>query len=311
MLPRPMPATRGTAAFLPQFLLLLMIAIWGGSYAVVKNGLDELSPFALVSARFWLAVFCILPFVWGSGFAARMRATRKAGIVTGCALATGYLLQTVGMSETSASMGGFLAGLIVLLVGVGGWLLFHERLSRQGVTGLLLGLLGMVLLCWPHGYGIGGPKDTAFGVGMQIGSSISYACHILLISRLSPRGAVLPYCLWQLAVVAIAGSVCLLCAGSVVSAPVPAPTGHDPGLWSANVVFAILYLGILATALGIGVQSRVQPQIRPTHVALLFATQPLFAAVAGWLVRGDTMTAMQFTGGGCIVTGIVVASRAR
>lgn len=55
-------------------------------------------------------------------------------------------------------------------------------------------------------------------------------------------------------------------------------------------------------------QSIVQPKIAPMHVALLFATQPLFAALAGWSMLGDAMGAMQLVGGATIVVGIVVTA---
>jgi drug/metabolite transporter (DMT)-like permease len=84
-----------------------------------------------------------------------------------------------------------------------------------------------------------------------------------------------------------------------------------PLLLDAAMLGSVAYLGFLATALGIGVQSLVQPRIRPTHVALLFATQPLFAAIAGWAVLGDVMGWQQLAGGALIVGGIVAVSLAR
>ena len=65
---------------------------------------------------------------------------------------------------------------------------------------------------------------------------------------------------------------------------------------------------MLATALGIGVQSKVQHRVPSTHLALLFALQPLFAALFGWLTIGDQMSSMQMLGGALIVVGVIVTS---
>jgi len=68
-------------------------------------------------------------------------------------------------------------------------------------------------------------------------------------------------------------------------------------------------MGVLATGLAIGVQAYVQPKIRPTHVALLFALQPLFAALAGWIFLDDRLGTIQWIGGGLIVAAVVIAAR--
>ena len=89
----------------------------------------------------------------------------------------------------------------------------------------------------------------------------------LLLSRLSPRGDEMGFALWQLLVVALGGTVALGVNGEVAAA---GTVLHFD--WA--LIAALAYLGILATGIGVGVQSVVQPQIRPTHVALMFATQP-------------------------------------
>ncbi|MCA8950655.1 MAG: hypothetical protein KDE27_14230 [Planctomycetes bacterium] len=68
-----------------------MIAIWGGSYAVVKTALDSLPPFAIVALRFALAVLCLLPLL-GRGCLGELRRTARPGVIAGSALACGYCL---------------------------------------------------------------------------------------------------------------------------------------------------------------------------------------------------------------------------
>lgn len=290
----------GHAGVLPHLLLLAMIAIWGGSYAAVKVALETVSPFAVVGSRFWLAVLCLLPFVLRAA-PGTMAATRTKGLITGTALLIGYALQTVGMQETTASMGGFLSGLIVLLVAIGGVLFLGASVRANTVLGLLLGFAGLVPLCMTAA----DPSvqtNTLRGVLLQVGSSTSYAAHILLISRLSPRGGELQFCLWQLLVVAIGGTMLQF---TVDGAPPLAAWSQPLLLWN------VAYLGIFATALGIAVQSRVQPRIPPTHVAGLFALQPVFAAVAGSLFLHDELGVRQLIGGALIVLGVLVVGLRR
>ncbi len=51
-------------SFAPQLWLLSMNLIWGVSYSAVKYALDRgLQPFALMTARFWLACLFLMPLV--------------------------------------------------------------------------------------------------------------------------------------------------------------------------------------------------------------------------------------------------------
>ena len=287
-------------SLVPHLLLLAMIAIWGGSYAVVKAALDTLSPYAVIALRFWIAVACLVPFL-GRTAARDLAASRRHGLLAGLALVVGYLLQTVGMNETSASTGGFLAGIIVLLVAVGGALWFGAPFGWRAGTGLVLGLIGLVLLCWQTDPG-NGVHDTPRGIVLQIVASTSYALHILLLTRHGRGKPAIAYCTWQVVCVAVAATLAAAIDGRF------GKVAGEPIQWTPSVLFLIGYLGFLATALGIAVQSKVQHRIPATHAALLFALQPLFAALIAWVFLADRMQAPQIAGGITIVLGVIVAS---
>src|SRR5688572_20145088 len=116
-----------------QLLLLAMIVIWGASYVAVKDALTYVRPFPVIAARFWIAVLCLLPFLSRQDGFPAMRRSFVPGLLTGLVLAAGYGLQTYGMEETRASTGGFLAGLIPLLVAVGGFAFFGEPMRRNSL----------------------------------------------------------------------------------------------------------------------------------------------------------------------------------
>jgi drug/metabolite transporter (DMT)-like permease len=286
--------------YAPHLVLTLLIAIWGGSFAVVKIALGSLSPFALVAVRFWVAVACMLPLL-RSSVVRDLRKAMRPGLTAGTALATGYLLQTAGMQETSASMGGFLVGLIVLIVAVGGWLFLGGHLGQRSLAGLALGLVGMVFLCWPD-QTAAVPHDTPRGILLQLASSISYAAHILLLSHFGRSTPAVAFCFWQLVLTAVAATVTTLVDGNF------AAIGRAAVEWTPALLGAIAYLGVLATAVGIVLQGKVQHRIAPTTVALLFALEPLFAALVAWAALDDRMGALQLIGGMTIVVGIVVTS---
>lgn len=299
----------GTARFLPHLLLVLLIMIWSGSFAVSKIGLATLAPFGLVLVRFWIAAVCVAPFVVREGALGHLRQALRPGLIAGAALSSGYLLQMVGMTETSAAMGGLLAGLMVPIVAVGGFLFLGARFGGAGLAGLVLAIAGMVAICWPSdgpGDGVAdGPKDTLFGILLQVGSSASYATHVLLLSRFGQRLPIAAFTLVQMVVVASAATIAAGIDGTFAAAPGAAIA------WNGSLLATLAYLGILSTAVAIGIQAKVQHRIPPAHVALLFTLQPLFAALCGWLALGDHLGLLQVLGGGLIVAGVVVTSLER
>lgn len=292
----------GTARYLPHLLLVVLIMIWSGSFAVSKIGLDTLAPFSLVTVRFWIAAVCVAPFALRAGALAEFRLALQPGLIAGAALASGYLLQMVGMTETSAAMGGLLAGLMVPIVAVGGFLFLGARFGGAGLAGLLLAIGGMVAICWPSDGPTDGPKDTLFGILLQVGSSASYATHVLLLSRFGQRMPIAAFTFVQMVVVAGAATVAMLVTGRF------AATAGGSVVWKGSLLATLAYLGILSTAVAIGIQAKVQHRIPPAHVALLFTLQPLFAALCGWLALGDHLGLLQVLGGGLIVAGVVVTS---
>jgi len=290
-------------SFAPQLWLLSMNLIWGVSYSAVKYALDRgLQPFALMTARFWLACLFLMPLV---AMRQRHALTKSAmrGVVTGLALLLGYVLQTYGMQQTTASMAGFLSGLITLLVALGGWLVFRERMLPSTAFGLLLGSSGLVLMC--VGAENEGPdrQNTIAGILMQTGAAVSFACHILLMSRWSRPNEELAFCWWQLVTVAIGATIALPIAGG---APGAIELLVDP--WIAA---SIVYLAVFALAIALVVQSRMQPRIKATQVAVIFATQPLFGALGGMGLLGDTLDAQEWIGGALITGGVLAAELLR
>lgn len=290
-------------SFAPQLWLLSMNLIWGVSYSAVKYALDRgLQPFALMTARFWMACLCLLPIV-AMRERDRIRGAAARGVTTGLALLIGYVLQTYGMQQTTASMAGFLSGLITLLVALGGWLVFREKLHASTAFGLLLGFSGLVMMCW--GAETEGPerKDTIAGILMQTGAAVSFACHILLMSRWSRPGEEFAFCWWQLVAVA---------AGATVALPL---TGGAPDalriLAEPWIAASLVYLAVFALAIALVVQSRMQPRIKATQVAVIFATQPLFGALGGMGLLGDTLATQEWIGGALITGGVLVAELLR
>ena len=76
---------------------------------------------------------------------------------------------------------------------------------------------------------------------------------------------------------------------------------------SSRDLIGIGFLGIFATALTLFVQNIAQKFTSPTHVAIIFATEPVFAGIFGWWILGETLTKTQLAGAALIIVGMLVA----
>jgi drug/metabolite transporter (DMT)-like permease len=90
---------------------------------------------------------------------------------------------------------------------------------------------------------------------------------------------------------------------------VPVTLMLEPGTWGGVILAlpAVLYTGILSTGLGYTGQVFAQRHTKSTHAAIILSMESVFAALAGWLLLGETLTAQQLVGCGLMLAGMLLA----
>ena len=81
--------------------------------------------------------------------------------------------------------------------------------------------------------------------------------------------------------------------------------------WTPALVGALGFTAVLATAVALLWQMRAQRFMSSARAALIFCAEPVFAAVASWLWFGERLSVLQWTGGGLILVGMVMAELPR
>lgn len=272
--------------------LLLVTAIWGATFVMVQDAVTGYPVFAFLALRFALATAILLPFFWRSDRPSTFERRRDAwlpGIAVGLALFVGYTLQTFGLRFTTPAKAGFITGLSVVIVPLGQALLLRRAPGRGPLIGVALATLGLALLSLDADLSIG------LGDALVFGCALSFAAHILLVGRFAPVWPPLRLATVQIATVAVASGAMTLA--------VARPAGWPP----ANVWFAAAFTGLLATSLAFWVQSRAQQATSPTHTALIFAAEPVFAGLFSFLLIGEVLGPRQILGSALIVAGMLAA----
>jgi drug/metabolite transporter (DMT)-like permease len=274
--------------------LLLVTMIWGSSFIVVKNVVSESPPMAFLFFRFALATAVCL------GFAIRRPRTPgllRDGAIIGLLLAAGMTFQMLGQIETTASKAAFLTGLSVVLTPFAAFARTRRLPSLENAIGITLAGLGFLLLTFPGG---AGPINR--GDVLVLVCAVVFAFFIVEISLRTRSHDALWLTAVQLAVVAVSAAVF----GAAFRAA-GAAFELRPLVWEGTFLRSVLYLGTVGTVGTFVTQTWAQGHMSATHAAIIFALEPLWAALfAAWLL-GERMGVSGWWGGALVLAGIVVS----
>ena len=140
---------RGAGARSPLFWKLMLVAMalmWGFSFCMMKDVLDALPPFLLLACRFLIAAAIMLVLFFRCIRAHLNRTYIIAGILMGGSLWAAYVLQTVGLVDTTAGKNAFLTGTYCVLVPFIGHAVMGEKLTRYNLGAAFLCLVGIAFV---------------------------------------------------------------------------------------------------------------------------------------------------------------------
>ncbi|MCX6619427.1 MAG: DMT family transporter [Acidobacteria bacterium] len=277
---------RPLARWKADLALLGITLIWGATFVIVKRALADVSTLLFLALRFMLAGAALAMAARGLRVSGRLVA---ASLQVGAALFAGYVLQTAGLRFTTPSKSAFITGFSVVLVPLFAAAALRRFVGWGPVAGVAAAMGGLYLLTLPAG-----ASGVNRGDLLTLGCAAAFALHILLIGRHSGR---VP------ASGLAAGQVLVAAALSGASLPW-GPVFLRP---SSTLILAIVITALLATALAFLVQTWAQQYTTPTHTALIFTMEPVFALLTSWLVMGETFSGRAWGGAALILVGILIA----
>ena len=264
--------------------LVAVTAVWGVTFVQVKDAVALYPLFAFLAVRFAIAAVTLAP-VSATRVHTLGRGGWIAGVALGLLLATGYALQTAGLERTSVSNAGFITGLYVVFTPLFALALFRMRIGAAAWAGVAVSASGLALL---SGVGVG----SLAGDSLVLGGSAAYSLQIALMERYAPRYDPLAFTFAEM-LAACVGFVAV----AVALGQIELPRGWT--VWGA-----LLVTGIFASALGFLIQTWAQQRTSATRTALVFAMEPVWAALFGYWLAGDRLGAPAWAGAALIMGGI-------
>lgn len=281
-------------------VLICATVVWGSSFIVVKNVVRDSPPLAFLFWRFLLAALLALALTGGRGVT---RALLRDGAAAGLLLAAGMVLQVIGQTETTASKAAFLTGLSVVLTPFAAYVRARRLPSLENGAGITLASVGFFLLTFPRG---GGPLNR--GDLFMAACGVAFAFYIVELGERTGAHDPLRLTGVQMAVVALSGgALSLLLRWPVLSGLHAAAVEARPVVWRGTFLWSVAYLGTIGAVGTFLAQTWAQRHMSATHAAILFALEPVVAALLAAYFLGERLGARGAVGGLLVLAGIVVS----
>jgi drug/metabolite transporter (DMT)-like permease len=279
-----------------NLLMLLAAIIWGSAFVAQRLSLDAIGPFLFTGLRFLLGsavvlALCLRPAARTSRFelAALVHRPKEAlpGIALGLVLSVAISMQQIGLQYTKVANAGFISSLYVVIVPLVG-AAFGHRTRAATWLGALLAAVGLYFLSVKSSF------EVRSGDLYQLGCAIVISFQVLLVGRFARSRDALALAFVQFVT---CGVLCL--AVALAFEPL-----HAQAL--ARAWPSIVYGGALSVGVGYTLQVVAQRDAAPAHAAIIFSMEGVFAALAGWVALGETLSARALGGAALMLAGLVV-----
>ena len=277
-------------------ILLSVAMIWGLTFVIIQDAIDTLPPFAFNGLRFGLAALLLWLYL-------RLNATKPFrlkqlagqwtyGLILGVLLFAAYALQTYGLLYTSSGKSGFITGLSVALVPFLTFIILGHKPKWQSLFGTALAVAGLYIMAFSD------LSSINFGDVLTFLCAICFGLQLVYTAKYTSKADTANLVLIQCLTVGILSGISSL----LFEPPIEASVFSSP-----IVIIALLITSLLATVFAFIVQTHYIKFTTPAHVALIFATEPVFAVIGDFAWNGALLGSAAIIGSALILAGMVLA----
>jgi drug/metabolite transporter (DMT)-like permease len=285
---------------LPYLLLIVATASWGGNWVASRAVYQDVTPFALVFWRWFLAALIMLPFVAGHARRDLPAALKEWRWILFFALtgpAAFPILGYIGIRYTTAVNASLLNCSVPLFTIPIAWLVLRHTVRARQAAGLLLSLAGVLAIL-----SAGDLTMLAFlsfnrGDLLILGGVILWAVYTVMLHR---RPAIHAFSFFFFTMV-IAIAVCLpfyaieLLAG-------------DTFRVSPGTLASVGYLALFPSVIAFVCWNHAVPMVGPNVATFFYPAAPVFGSLAAVVVLGEQLGAHHFTGFVLVLGGLFLSS---
>lgn len=272
-----------------KLALLLATIIWGSSFIIMKNAVDQIPTPYLLGIRFSVAAVLLAVI-----FVRRLKQINKEYIwqssIIGLCLYLAYFVQTLGLARTTPGKNAFLTAVYCIIVPFLYWIVDRKRPGKSNVIAafLCVGGIGLVSLT----------NDLTVGLGdaLTLVGGFFYAAHIVVVAKFGKDKDMFVVTTLQFA-------YCALYAG--ITALLLRPQMNlvlNSSLWGA-----LTYLAIACTAVALLLQNLGQKYTHPSSASLILSLESVFGVIFSVIFYDEKLTVRIATGFVLIFVAILIS----
>ena len=184
-------------------------------------------------------------------------------------------------------------GLTPIMTGILAYFVLQERgWTPAKLFGVLLGLAGLVFI---FGHSIDFGSDAVYGIAAVLLSVTLHALSAVIVKKVHGE----------------LSSLSVTTGGMLIATPTYLLTwllidGHLPQVVPAHALWSIIYLGVIATAIGFNLYYYVLRHLGVNQVALLTLITPVLALLIGKIFNHEQISASAWLGSALILFGMSI-----
>lgn len=272
-----------------EWLIVLAALIWGVAFYFQKTAMASIGPVLFIGLRGIVAAVALLPFALTeqnrseNTFAGIVPIACLAGVVFFLA----GTIQQIGIVTATVTNTGFLTAIYVVVTPLLYWLIKRKSPSKITWLSVSLAFVGVWALS-------GGSLD-GFSAGDKwvALSSVFWSLLIITTSEASKWSQPLTYTCIQFFVVAILG---------IGSAMLFEPINVKAIIEASG---SIIYVGVLSSALTFAIMAIALKTVSASRASVLLTLETVFAAAAGYLLLGERLTLLNWSGAALIICAVL------
>ncbi|WP_417505161.1 EamA family transporter [Marinomonas gallaica] len=274
-----------------SLLLVLLMALWGFNFSVIKLGVSNIDPFLLTALRFSLAV---LPLIF---FVRRPNVPWRYLMAYGLTFGVGvWGLTTLSVSAgLSSGLASLLLDMSVISSLLVGRYLLKEHVTVSKVLGSVLALIGLGLIIWHQDATV-----TPLGIALVLSASVFWSINGLIVKRSGTR-AVFAFNIWGMAFAPIPLFVLALCVSG------PSSVMQSIADINGSVMFSAAFQAYPTTLLGYWFWNKMIVKYSVSSVAPMTLLVPVFALIGGYIFFGESLDMVQAIAAVVILLGVAVS----
>ena len=273
-------------------LITILGAVWGSAFMFIKIATPELGPIALVNIRLAVAGLIFIPFLLQQKYLKHFRSNLKNILVLSVInTALPFSLFAYASLESSSNMLSILNGTTAIMAVVISTIWLKIRLNFFQIMGVFIGLFGIVVLANPDNIYIS-MKATIF----CLSAAFCYALSANYIQKFAYKTNTIVLIGWSLVIASV-----LLLPITFFNLPSQLP--------SKNVIFSILWLGVISTGVAFLGYVRLIEKVGAVKTATVAYFIPVFGVIWGYVFLGEPITLQILIGMILILIGIVFTNK--